>query len=77
MFLDCSSLLAENPPRPSNGIAVTDIDGDGAFELVVAGYRTANLVLKWVDGRLVDIATPLIAAAFTHLSVYQAKIAVS
>ncbi|QCG98199.1 CRTAC1 family protein [Azospirillum sp. TSA2s] len=61
MFLDCSSLLAENPPRPSNGIAVTDIDGDGAFELVVAGYRTANLVLKWVDGRLVDIATPLIA----------------
>ncbi|WP_434617915.1 CRTAC1 family protein [Azospirillum sp. B2RO_4] len=61
MFLDCSSLLAENPPRPSNGIAVTDIDGDGAFELVVAGYRTANLVLKWTDGRLVDVATPLIA----------------
>ena len=45
MFLDCSSLLAENPPRPSNGIAVTDIDGDGAFELVVARYRTDNLVL--------------------------------
>lgn len=61
MFLDCSSLIAENPPRPSNGIAVTDIDGDGAFELVVAGYRTANIVLKWVDGRLVDIADPLIA----------------
>ena len=61
MFLDCSSLIAENPPRPSNGIAVTDIDGDGAFELVVAGYRTANLVLKWVDGRLVDVAGPLLA----------------
>ncbi|PWC36180.1 CRTAC1 family protein [Azospirillum sp. TSO35-2] len=61
MFLDCSSLLAENPPRLSNGIAVTDIDGDGVCELVVAGYGTANLVLKWVDGRLVDIANPLIA----------------
>ncbi|PWC84466.1 hypothetical protein TSH100_18135 [Azospirillum sp. TSH100] len=61
MFLDCSSLIAENPPRPSNGIAVTDVDGDGAFELVVAGYRTANLVLKWVDGRLVDVANPLLA----------------
>ncbi|MBK1841212.1 CRTAC1 family protein [Azospirillum sp. YIM B02556] len=61
MFLDCSSLIAENPPRPSNGIAVTDIDGDGALELVVAGYRTANLVLKWVDGRLVDVADPSLA----------------
>jgi hypothetical protein len=31
------------------GVAVTDIDGDGSFEMVVAGYQAANLALKW-DG---------------------------
>ncbi|MGF7173474.1 CRTAC1 family protein [Azospirillum doebereinerae] len=66
MFLDCSSLIADNPPRLSNGIAVTDIDGDGAFELVVAGHGTNNLVLKWRDGQLVDIAGPLLADPTGH-----------
>lgn len=66
MFLDCSSLIAVNPPRLSNGIAVTDIDGDGAFELVVAGYGTNNLVLKWQDGQLVDVAGPLLADPVGH-----------
>ncbi|MBP2227110.1 hypothetical protein J2847_000377 [Azospirillum agricola] len=66
MFLDCSSLIADNPPRQSNGIAVTDIDGDGAFELVVAGHGSNNLVLKWRDGRLVDIADPLLADPAGH-----------
>ncbi len=61
MFVDCSSLISPNPPRLSNGIAVTDIDGDGAFELVVTGYRTHNLVLKWDGAGLVDIAGPLLA----------------
>jgi hypothetical protein len=61
MFLDCSRLIAGNQPRLSNGIAVTDIDGDGVFELVVTGYATNNLVLKWDGGRLVDIAGPTLA----------------
>ncbi len=61
MFIDCSSLLPVNPPRLSNGVAVVDLDGDGAFELVVAGYRTNNLVLKWDGARLVDVAGPLLA----------------
>ncbi len=61
MFIDCSSLLPVNPPRLSNGVAVVDLDGDGVFELVVAGYRTDNRVLKWNGTHLVDVADPVIA----------------
>ncbi len=61
MFIDSSRLIAGNEPRLSNGIAVTDVDGDGAFELVVTGYRTNNLILKWNGEALVDIADPLLA----------------
>jgi ASPIC and UnbV/FG-GAP-like repeat len=32
------------------------VDGDGAAEVVVAGYGTRNLVLTWTGGGLVDIA---------------------
>ncbi|WP_207455389.1 CRTAC1 family protein [Azospirillum sp. SYSU D00513] len=66
MFLDCSRLIAGNRPRLSNGIAVADLDGDGVFELVVAGFATNNLVLKWRDGALVDIAGPELADPTGH-----------
>ena len=56
MFFECSRLIDGNQPRLSNGITVTDVDGDGAFELVVTGYATNNLILKWDGSRLVDIA---------------------
>lgn len=61
MFLDCSDLIDGNGPRLSSGVAVTDVDGDGAFEVVVAGYGIANLVLKWDGRRLADIADPVLA----------------
>lgn len=61
MFIDCSSSIAGNGPRLSNGMAVTDVDGDGVCELVVTGYGMPNLVLKWDGERLVDIAGPLLA----------------
>ncbi|CAO3447827.1 hypothetical protein [Azospirillum argentinense] len=61
MFFECSRLIDGNQPRLSNGITVTDVDGDGAFELVVTGYATNNLILKWDGSRLVDIAGPLLA----------------
>jgi len=61
MFLDCSDQIAGNEARLSNGVAVTDVDGDGAFEVVVTGYGTDNLVLKWDGGRLHNIADPVIA----------------
>ena len=49
MFKDHSEQLADNPPQLNYGVAVTDVDGDGAFEFFVAGYGYGNLVLKW-DG---------------------------
>lgn len=60
MFEDHSSLLAENPAQRNYGIAVTDIDGDGAFELFVAGFGASNLVLKWAgpETGFIDVAAP-------------------
>jgi hypothetical protein len=66
MFLDASERIADNQPRVCRGAAVTDADGDGAFEVVVAGFDGANLVLKWREGRLVDVAGPELADAGRH-----------
>uniref|UniRef100_A0A8C5D7Q9 Cartilage acidic protein 1-like n=1 Tax=Gouania willdenowi TaxID=441366 RepID=A0A8C5D7Q9_GOUWI len=47
-----------NPTQLNYGMAVTDVDGDGDLEVVVAGYNGPNLVLKY-DGsekKLVNIA---------------------
>lgn len=56
MFIDQGGLLHDNPSQLNYGIAVTDFDHDGAFEIVVAGYGCANLVLKWDGDRLIDVA---------------------
>lgn len=47
-----------NPTQLNYGMAVTDVDGDGTLEVVVAGYNGPNLVLKYDSslGRLVNIA---------------------
>lgn len=63
MFLDCAQLIAGNEPRLSNGMAVTDVDGDGALEIIVTGYGTNNLVLKWDGRQLRDVADPVLADA--------------
>jgi hypothetical protein len=57
-FQDFSSLLATNPTQLNYGVAVTDIDGDGAFEFVVAGFGVANQAHKWdaAAGKFTDIA---------------------
>jgi hypothetical protein len=61
MFVDHSSLLMHNPPQKNYGIAVTDVDGDGAFEIVVAGFGPPNLVLKWDGEHYVDVGTERLA----------------
>ncbi|NXP47040.1 CRAC1 protein, partial [Heliornis fulica] len=47
-----------NPTQLNYGVAITDLDADGDFEIVVAGYNGPNLVLKYdkARGRLVNVA---------------------
>jgi ASPIC and UnbV/FG-GAP-like repeat/FG-GAP repeat len=61
MLKNQSHLILDNPAQLSYGIAVSDIDRDGEFELFVAGLETANLVLKWNGEGFVNIANPVLA----------------
>jgi len=56
MFSRKMSLLLDNPTQLNYGIAVTDVDGDGEFELFVAGFGFRNLLLKWTGTGYQDIA---------------------
>jgi len=62
-FLDVSFVLKDNPLRLGGGLAVVDIDGDGEIEIFVTSMRSANAVLKWKQGALVDTAPPSLADA--------------
>lgn len=61
MFIDKSSLLLHNPVQLNYGIAIADIDGDGAFEAFVAGFGDRNLVLQWQGSGFTDIANDVLA----------------
>jgi hypothetical protein len=61
MFTDRHDLLRVSQPQLNYGIAVTDIDGDGAFEAFVAGFSGPNMVLKW-DGTAFDNCAPAMVA---------------
>ncbi len=63
MFINRSNLLLDNPPQLNYGVAVVDVDNDGAFELFVAGYGQPNKVLKWNGAGFVDIAEATLADA--------------
>jgi hypothetical protein len=61
MFRDVSALIESNHPALHYGITVTDFEGDGVFEFVVAGFGCANRVLKWKEERLCDVTPPVLA----------------
>ncbi|GAQ78408.1 hypothetical protein KFL_000120540 [Klebsormidium nitens] len=61
-FADVSNLIEENPSKLHYGVAAVNFDGDGQDELFVCGFGGAeNQLLKWRDGKLVNVArgTPL------------------
>jgi hypothetical protein len=63
MFTNCSELLLQNEAQFYGGVAVTDIDHDGAFEVFVAGFGAANRVLKWAEAGFIDIVDDRLADA--------------
>lgn len=60
IFVDSSHLIQNNVPRLSYGAAVTDVDGDGEFEIFITGYGQPCQVLKWDGSAFVDIADPVL-----------------
>jgi hypothetical protein len=46
-FTSISEQLVDNPFQRNYGVSITDIDNDGKFEVVVAGFGYRNLVYKW------------------------------
>ncbi|XP_076831554.1 cartilage acidic protein 1 isoform X2 [Brachyhypopomus gauderio] len=58
-----------NPTQLNYGMAVTDVDGDGDFEIIVAGYNGPNLVLKYdkADQKLKNIAVDKRSSPFYAL----------
>ncbi len=61
MFVSLSSLLADNPAQSYQGIAVSDLDGDGAYECYVGAQGGRNLVLKWGGDSFYDVAVDVLA----------------
>ena len=60
-FSSRSQWLAANPALRRYGIAVSDVDLDGDFEAIVAGYSGSNEVWDWRDGAIVEVTPPSIA----------------
>jgi len=62
MFLDCTSVIAANPPAGYAGVAVADLDGDDEPEVFVCGTPGPSRVLKWTGTALRDVTPPELAA---------------
>ncbi len=61
MFATLTHLLADNPAQIYQGIAVSDLDGDGAYECFVGTHGGRNLVLKWGGDAFYDVALDVLA----------------
>ena len=56
-FTNISHKISNNTPRLSYGIAVTDINKDGADEFIVTGFKYPNLALKYESGQLINVVS--------------------
>lgn len=63
MFFADAKALGDPVPVRAEGLTVADADGDGVSEVLAAVKGGGNLVLKWRDGALVDVADPMLADA--------------
>ncbi|MCS7270084.1 MAG: CRTAC1 family protein [Gemmataceae bacterium] len=60
-FRDISEWIYPNPPASHYGVAVSDVDGDGRFEVLIARFDGANRLLRWTGTHLRDVAPPAFA----------------
>ncbi len=63
MFSDASALITPNPAQLYYGVAVADLDGDGGFEFLVAGFGCPNRLLKWEAGAFKSLSLPVLEDA--------------
>ena len=61
MFTDHTDYIKDNPAQSYYGAAITDLDGDGEFELVVASNGGDNLALKVGSNGFENIADKTLA----------------
>ena len=54
-FKDISNIITINENRLSYGVSVTDINSDGDYEFIVAGFGYPNLALSYNNGKLKNI----------------------
>ena len=54
-FIDLSDQIIGNPIHRRYGIAISDIDQDGDFEIIVTGYGASNEAYDYQDGQWIDI----------------------
>jgi hypothetical protein len=69
-FGDISERLASvNRVQMNYGVSVTDVDGDHVFEAFVCGYGSANTLLAWRNGGVLDLAPAMGLAAPTRQAI--------
>ena len=54
-FNDITDLIENNYESLRYGISVADVNDDGAYEFIVAGFGSENLALSYKNNRLVNI----------------------
>ena len=53
-FSNISDIIENNTNRLSYGVSVTDLDKDGSYEFIIAGFGYPNLALSYKNGKLIN-----------------------